>query len=563
MSTFNSTVRTRRKTRLATALALALGVVASQALAADAVPSLTTEAVMAIDRDAAHSLDGFDPASILIRGSLSGDADPTLAQVLQRLDHAQPRQTTGNIFTVTSCADSGTGSLREAFNAAQSGDTIDISHLTCGAIKLTSSVVTTVDNLTIVGDPERKYGIDGQNMTRPIVHFGSGALTLDGVAVMNGRFTSATEPSLGGCVYSWGDVHLANQTRVKYCSAVNTNPTPGSGTNTHAAGGAVYAFRSVTISDAIVSGGEATSTHGQALGGNIFSYSVDSLNGLIVNGTANGLTSSYGGGICVRQIFVGRRTTISNNKAVGNNARGGGVWIRDGNGSTSRVVDSTISSNIANAAAALAFGRFSRAGDGLLIKNSTIANNESIASNSQYGGAIYAGTDTVTIQNTTISGNIESNASNKKYGAGLRIKPGVTATLSSTVVGGNMLKRTDSSTAPDDLTAADFSGSETVNGTIVGGHNFISARLNTHVPADTLGLGAGFIPLDPMLEPLADNGGYTRTMLPKPDSPLIDAGNDNGLTNDQRGSGFPRIVGTAADIGAVEANDIIFANGFD
>ena len=559
MSTFNSTVRTRRKTRLATALALALGVVASQALAADAVPSLTTEAVMAIDRDAAHSLDGFDPASILIRGSLSGDADPTLAQVLQRLDHAQPRQTTGNIFTVTSCADSGTGSLREAFNAAQSGDTIDISHLTCGAIKLTSSVVTTVDNLTIVGDPERKYGINGQNSVRPIVHTGTGTLTLDGVVVMNGRFSSATEPSLGGCVYSMGNAHLVNQTRVKYCSAINTNPA--NVVEAAAKGGGVFAKDTLVMTDSLVAMGTVQSNWGKSFGGNIYADKVIIATGTISGGTAIGGIINRGGGIYAKSGFMGQYVSIDGNEATGGIiAKGGGLWV--GSGEDIQLKYSTVYDNTSSGAAGLAIGGYANDGDSLTIQSSTIANNKSIVSGNQYGGAIYAGTDTVTINNTTISGNIESNASNKKYGAGLRIKPGVTATLSSTVVGGNMLKRTDSSTAPDDLTAADFSGSETVNGTIVGGHNFISARLNTHVPADTLGLGAGFIPLDPMLEPLADNGGYTKTMLPKPGSPLINAGYDNGLTKDQRGSEFPRVTGLAADIGAVET-DIIFANGFD
>jgi len=44
-----------------------------------------------------------------------------------------------------------------------------------------------------------------------------------------------------------------------------------------------------------------------------------------------------------------------------------------------------------------------------------------------------------------------------------------------------------------------------------------------------------------------------------------DAGNNTfGASYDQRGSGYPRVIGSAADIGAYELDtDVIFANGFD
>ena len=62
--------------------------------------------------------------------------------------------------------------------------------------------------------------------------------------------------------------------------------------------------------------------------------------------------------------------------------------------------------------------------------------------------------------------------------------------------------------------------------------------------------------IDPVLGPLQDNGGPTRTMAPLPGSPLIDGGpptctdvSDEPLATDQRGD--PR--GTPCDIGAYEA----------
>jgi hypothetical protein len=66
------------------------------------------------------------------------------------------------------------------------------------------------------------------------------------------------------------------------------------------------------------------------------------------------------------------------------------------------------------------------------------------------------------------------------------------------------------------------------------------------VPADTLH-GS------PQLLPLADNGGPTRTHALAAGSPALDAGSNLlQLVTDQRGNGFPRVLGAAADIGAYE-----------
>jgi len=59
--------------------------------------------------------------------------------------------------------------------------------------------------------------------------------------------------------------------------------------------------------------------------------------------------------------------------------------------------------------------------------------------------------------------------------------------------------------------------------------------------------------VDPLLGPLAFNGGPTRTRALYAVSPAIDGGsNPLSLVTDQRGTGFPRVVGAAVDIGAYE-----------
>jgi hypothetical protein len=80
------------------------------------------------------------------------------------------------------------------------------------------------------------------------------------------------------------------------------------------------------------------------------------------------------------------------------------------------------------------------------------------------------------------------------------------------------------------------------------------------LPGDTI------VGQNPQLSPLGNFGGQVagapghpgtgpvRTHLLYIGSPAIDAGaNPGGFENDQRGLGFPREVGAAADIGATEA----------
>ncbi len=61
----------------------------------------------------------------------------------------------------------------------------------------------------------------------------------------------------------------------------------------------------------------------------------------------------------------------------------------------------------------------------------------------------------------------------------------------------------------------------------------------------------GSLTADPQLTPLANHGGATRTHALLATSPAVNAGsNPNDLTTDQRGTGFARVVGAKADIGA-------------
>ena len=97
---------------------------------------------------------------------------------------------------------------------------------------------------------------------------------------------------------------------------------------------------------------------------------------------------------------------------------------------------------------------------------------------------------------------------------------------------------------------------------ITGADNLIiAAVVGTSPPQNTLNAC-------PRLAPLLENGGSTRTHALLPGSPAIDAGNNaENLDTDQRGTGFDRIVGVKADIGAYEwsadSGDTINRSGFE
>ena len=83
------------------------------------------------------------------------------------------------------------------------------------------------------------------------------------------------------------------------------------------------------------------------------------------------------------------------------------------------------------------------------------------------------------------------------------------------------------------------------SGPITGSHNIVRSA-SAPLPPDTSHM-------NPKLYALADNGGPTPTMALPACSVAINHGtNPLGLSWDQRGSGFPRVSGSAADIGAFE-----------
>ena len=133
-------------------------------------------------------------------------------------------------FLVTSCDDAGPNTLREAAAAAVSGDTIDLSTLSCSTISLTSGSINVTD-VTLVGPGQSLLNINasGNSYNSVFYHFSSGgSLLIEDVTISGAKYTGPN--GNGGCIWSNGDVALSSAT-VTGCEVI----TPSDSTSESAA----------------------------------------------------------------------------------------------------------------------------------------------------------------------------------------------------------------------------------------------------------------------------------------------------------------------------------------
>ena len=275
--------------------------------------------------------------------------------------------------------------------------------------------------------------------------------------------------------------------------------------NTGRAGAIYNAGGTTVINNSVITAN--TAANGGGL--NNASAGTPSVNGnLTLNNcvVSNNTSTSSGGGM---QNFSTSTVTINNSTFLGNTSGGttggGGAQF---NGIV-RITNSTFANNNAPGGTG---GGFQSNGSGQIITNSTFSGNTATTS----GGGIHRGTTNANffIRNSIIAGN-----------------NGV-------------------STSPDVTNSA--------GGIVSEGNNIIG-----NVGTSTGWISSDLLNINPLLNPLADNGGLGMTFLPMTGSPAINAGQNCVLdltcatnnppqvvTTDQRGVMRPQ--GAAVDIGAVE-----------
>lgn len=176
----------------------------------------------------------------------------------------------------------------------------------------------------------------------------------------------------------------------------------------------------------------------------------------------------------------------------------------------------------------------------------------------RYGGAISTGSGKLSIVNSTISGNVGGytaavSAYHQLTISNSTIAGNVTVPIADQPCANSVAVRASTSLHLDSSILADTSCSgapsadlQVLERVVTGSDNLVErVAVGTPLPPDTLST-------DPMLAPLADNGGVRLTHALMPGSPAIDTGsNPLNLQYYQRW-GFPRTNGPGTDIGAYE-----------
>ena len=460
-------------------------------------------------------------------------------------------------------------------NALPGADTITVP---AGTYVLTLGALGIFDDVTITGAGSATTIIDGNAQDRVIdlASFVVNTVDISGVTIRNGRAQGFG--SGAGIHVNVG--HTLNLTDV----VVTENHSTGSSGGIHGNLGPVTLTNSVISNNTAdfsvggINGSTLTIVNSAITGNSSFSGSGG---GVSIGGATGGpstisgstitnnFASSHGGGTSIGKAVTITNSTISGNTGGG---KGGGIQVSAESVSLTDVTiaDNTVTGSfggggIYNECCALALnnvtvvGNVATAGPGggilygfgvatTTLTNSTISGN-SAATNG--GGIAIVGlfsTLPVELNNVTITGNTaDSDGNGSGDGGGAYREPTVgTLNFKNTIIAGNA-----------DLggQAPDCSGG--ANGELTSqGYNLIQNTTGCGIIGDTTGNITG---QDPLLGPLANNGGPTETHALTPGSPAIDTGNPavpgsggNACeATDQRGVARP--LGAACDIGAYEA----------
>lgn len=427
---------------------------------------------------------------------------------------------------VTNELDAGAGSLREAISTANGtaeADTIRFAN-SVNQITLTSGelVISDTAGVTITGRISGNNAvptISGNNSNR-VFRVGSEAtivaakLTLSRLTLVDGL--GGTEG--GGCI------------------AVRRNSS--------------LTLRESTVSGCSASGG----------GGILVSGSVETLieGSTITSNTSTGYPG--GGGIfSAGSNITVRNSTISSNTTTSSPSQGGGILISTNEPGRVGVIDrSTVIGNTA-----VDSGGGIELSHGVTVRNSTVSGNSAFR-----GGGLSISSDEFThyltpavIQNTTVSGNAatqgggilnEYSSFYDPFAVGGAIK------LSQVTISGNTASgSTHASGLANVRSIVNMANTIIANGTGAAGdctaHNSaIFNRSGANLVED--GTCGASLSGDPLLSPLADNGGPTPTHLPQFSSPAVNvlasASACDSRTPDQRGILRPQWG--SCDLGAVE-----------
>lgn len=345
-------------------------------------------------------------------------------------------------------------------------------------------------------------------------------------------FNNSASVTLTGCGFTGnGAPQEGGAVRFSSCPSVNIS-TCSISTNSASKGGAVACFLSTLAV-------QSTSFTGNLClagpGGGLLAWGGGQVT--VTDCTFTGQQAGQGGGLSFQagSNGLGVSAILKNCAIAGNTSSTNGGGIHLSGPSSLEIESSTLSGNSARDGGGMS------AGADTMLANCTVSGNTATANG---GGLWITGSATdLTAINCTITANSAST------GGGVLMAIGPVVSLGNTIIASNTIT----------FSTPDLNGSPAPVSPVSLGHNLIginNSALVNGVNGDIIGSSAS--PVNPMLGPLANNGGVTQTHALLPGSPAIDAGDSALVTSppftgpvfvDQTGN--PRIRGTV-DIGAVE-----------
>ncbi|TAG78272.1 MAG: hypothetical protein EAZ21_13120 [Betaproteobacteria bacterium] len=340
-------------------------------------------------------------------------------------------------------------------------------------------------------------------------------------------------------------------------------------------------LRPASLTNVVVRGNFAATNTG---GLRIFCSGAVAMSGMSIesNEVSGSTVASVGGGLGAGQLFNNTSVTLTNSTISGNKTysnpidQSGGFGNLGLYGNGSVVISGvTVKGNWVeqNEAGITVFAQSGTSPAGTVsIENSAFYDNRAKG----LMGLWINGAGTYSIKNTTFAGN--SSTATGGTVVGLNAHTGSSAPINVSLEnvtiarnGPNDNPFTDGAFAPSPTVPVP-NLNLTIKNSILGqyqavngpgaflngtsGYNYTiqnSLFENTNLPSGVCGTNGVICGVDAKLESLNHNGGNTMTLALRPGSAALDSGAVTTLTTDQRGAGFPRVVGAAVDMGAFES----------
>jgi HYR domain len=279
------------------------------------------------------------------------------------------------------------------------------------------------------------------------------------------------------------------------------------------------------------------------------------ITGLRLSGGVEDFSGDGGGGVLNLGTLTLRDCEISGNRAMfgGGIANFGSITIENSLVASNTALKTPTSppSNIVTLENEVVGGGLYTEGTSVL-RDSTFSGNTAVATGSPAkprGGALfYFEIDSALAEGCTI---VENSSVNQvgafAWGGGYSQLGVVVPAFRNSILASNTLSF--GTGGPGGPCGPDLCG-----GAISLGHNLVGIPFGSSFTDGVNGdqVGTATAPKDPQLTPLRDNGGRTRTHVPVPGSPALEAGdNASSPATDQRG--LARIVNGTIDIGATES----------